>query len=48
MTAAEEGVKKSENLKTEYLSKVAEHPNDEFMRGRAAEWLVDSSIRLTQ
>ena len=48
LTVAEEGVKKSENLKTEYLGKVAEHPNDEFMRGRAAEWLVDSSIRLAQ
>lgn len=48
MTVAEDGVKKSDTLKTEYLSKVAEHPNDDFMRGRAAEWLVDSSIRLSQ
>jgi hypothetical protein len=27
---------------------VAEAEGDEFMRGRAAEWLVEATLRLTQ
>ena len=45
---ADEAVNKVEDIKMEYLKKIAEHPSDEFMRGRAAEWLVDSIIRLQQ
>ena len=38
---------KVDNLKMEYLKKVNEAGNDEFLRGRAAEWLLDSTIRVT-
>jgi len=48
LTVAEDAVQKCESLKGEYLKKVAECDGDEFLRGRAAEWLMDSTIRLTQ
>lgn len=48
LTVAEDAVKKSEGLKMEYLKKIADCADDAFLRGRAAEWLVDSTIRLTQ
>ena len=48
LTVADDAVQKGEALKAEYLKKVAECDGDEFLRGRAAEWLVDSTIRLTQ
>jgi|TARA_B110001450_G_C17192050_1_gene307776 hypothetical protein len=32
----------------EYLQKLAENPNDDFMKGRAIEWLLDSTIRIQQ
>lgn len=48
LTVAEDAVKKCEGLKMEYMKKIADCGNDEFMRGRAAEWLVDSTVRLTQ
>ena len=32
----------------EYLKKQTDAGNDEFLRGRAAEWLLDSTIRVTQ
>lgn len=30
------------------MRKITEASDDQFMRGRAAEWLLDSTIRLTQ
>ena len=45
---ADEAVVGIEEVKAEYLKKIGENPNDDFMRGRAAEWLIDSAIRLTQ
>lgn len=47
MTVAEEAVAKGEKLKTEYMQKITESEGDQFMRGRAAEWLLDSTLRLT-
>lgn len=38
---------KVNDLKLEYLKKLTEAGNDEFLRGRAAEWLLDSTIRVT-
>ena len=48
LTHAEEQVNKCEDLKLEYLQKLASAGPDEFLRGRAAEWLLDSTIRITQ
>jgi hypothetical protein len=45
---AQEAVQKCECLKMEYEKKIAENADDDFMKGRAAEWLVDSTMRLTQ
>lgn len=48
LTVANGAVAKGEELKTEYMRKIAESDGDEFLRGRAAEWLLDSTLRLTQ
>ena len=48
LQVADEAVKDVDTLKMEYLQKLAENPNDEFMKGRAAEWLLDSTIRVQQ
>jgi hypothetical protein len=48
LQVADEAVTNIEEIKAEYLKKIGENPGDEFMRGRAAEWLVDSAIRLQQ
>jgi hypothetical protein len=48
LQVADEAVKSIEDIKAEYHKKIGENPSDEFMRGRAAEWLVDSVIRLQQ
>ena len=48
LTVADDAVSKSETLKTEYLKKIAESQGDEFLRGRAAEWLLDSALRIAQ
>jgi len=47
LNQAENAVNKTETLKLEYLRKVTEAGNDEFLRGRAAEWLLDSALRIT-
>ena len=46
LQVADDAVSTIEEIKAEYLKKIGENPGDEFMRGRAAEWLVDSAIRL--
>ena len=43
LNQAETAVNKIETIKLEYLKKVTDAGNDEFMRGRAAEWLLDSA-----
>ena len=48
LTVANEAVSKGEQLKTEYMKKLADCEGNEFMKGRAAEWLLDSTLRLTQ
>ena len=48
LQVADEAVISIEEIKAEYLKKIGENIGDEFMRGRAAEWLVDSAIRLQQ
>ena len=48
LTVADDAVRKCDVLKMEYFKKLAECANDEFLRGRAAEWLLDSTVRLTQ
>jgi hypothetical protein len=30
----------------EYIKKINDNQNNEFMKGRAAEWLIDSIIRI--
>ena len=35
-------------MRVEYIQKVAESDGDEFLRGRAAEWLVEATLRLSQ
>lgn len=45
---ASDAVEKVDTLKLEYLKKITEAGNDEFLRGRAAEWLLDSTIRVTK
>jgi len=45
---AEGAVKTCEGLKMEYMKKIADCGSDEFLRGRAAEWMVDSAMRLAQ
>ena len=36
-----------DELKAEYTKKLTECGNDHFMRGRAAEWLVEKAIRIS-
>ena len=48
LSVAETQVQQVENLRLEYIQKVAEAKGDEFLRGRAAEWLVEATLRLTQ
>lgn len=48
MTAAESCLANAEQLRLQYHKKVADAAGDEFLRGRAVEWLLDSTIRLTQ
>lgn len=48
LTVAESCLTKGENLRLQYHKKVADAAGDEFLRGRAVEWLLDSTVRLTQ
>lgn len=48
LTAAEDCLLKGENLRLQYHKKIADASGDEFLRGRAVEWLLDSTVRLTQ
>lgn len=48
LTAAESCLVKGETLRLQYHKKVADAAGDEFLRGRAVEWLLDSTVRLTQ
>ena len=48
LTAAEGCLTRAEQLRLQYHKKVADAAGDEFLRGRAVEWLLDSTIRLTQ
>ena len=48
LSVADEAVSQIEEIKAQYHQKISESQNDDFMRGRAAEWLVDSAIRLQQ
>jgi hypothetical protein len=46
LKVAEEACKKCDDLKMEYIKKINDNQNNEFMKGRAAEWLIDSIIRI--
>lgn len=48
LTVAEKCLNQGENLRLQYHQKVADASGDAFLRGRAVEWLLDSTIRLTQ
>ena len=48
LQVAQDAVSEVDKLKMEYLQKLAENPNDDFMKGRAIEWLLDSTIRIQQ
>jgi len=48
LTAAEDCLTKGEHLRLQYHKKVADASGDEFLKGRAVEWLLDSTVRLTQ
>ena len=47
LDVANKGVSKTEDLKLTYLQKLSDCGPDTFQRGRAAEWLLDSTIRIT-
>lgn len=34
-------------MKLKYNQRISEAGQDEFMRGRAAEWVVESALRIT-
>lgn len=48
LTVAENCLTQGEHLRLQYHKKVADAAGDEFLRGRAVEWLLDSTVRLTQ
>ena len=48
VTIADQAVNKLDDLKLEYIKKITECGTDEFKRSRAAEWLLESAIRVTQ
>lgn len=48
LQVAESGLTQGEHLRLQYHKKVADAAGDEFLRGRAVEWLLDSTVRLTQ
>jgi len=48
LTVADDCVAKGETLRLQYQKKVADAAKDEFLKGRATEWLLDSTIRLTK
>jgi hypothetical protein len=46
LQVADDAVRDVDTLKMEYMQKLAQNPTDDFMKGRAAEWLLDSTIRI--
>ena len=46
LQVADDAVTSVSDLKEQYLKKINDNASDEFMRGRAAEWLVESVLRL--
>lgn len=48
LTVAEGCLTQGENLRLQYHKKVADAAGDDFLRGRAVEWLLDSTVRLTR
>jgi hypothetical protein len=45
LKVAEDGMQKINKLKMEYHAKITEAQGDEFLRSRAADWLLDSTAR---
>ena len=48
MNVADEAVTQGQKLRIEYLKKIGEADGNEFLKGRAIEWLLDSTIKLTK
>ena len=48
LSVAEQAMENADNLKHEYTKKLTECGDDHFLRGRAAEWLVEKAMRITQ
>ena len=48
LNISEASVRECEELKHEYHRKLMEAADDQFLKGRAAEWFVEKAIRINQ